>query len=268
MPRQWPIGFLLLCLIHAFAAEPAQAQATASPISVLSAIGATLSDDSIEREVRKHEFYKWEAEMRPDFQQLLYVELAFLRQACAPDARSFAVVAKSAAAGLGVPLREFVVEVYGHANVVPDAQAVVQKSLLRLAKENLGPEKVQIYVQERDKRSEARKHAVVMNLVAVLDERLDLSSEQRIEMVQSLSAHYEKYWDHYFQANGDDPEHLPTFNIESLVALLDKRQKRIWERIEEHSANNNSTWKVNRDFLGEAAEIEEIKQIIEEGQGD
>ncbi len=146
-----------------------------------------------------------EAQFRPQFQQLLYVELAFLRRACKPDAKPFAEVAKAAKADLRVPLREYVVsrsgarQVTGGGPNAADPRLEIRKLLVPLVEAKLGPEKARLYRQECDKRTEARKHAVVMNLVAALDERLVLTAQQRAKLVQSLSANYENAWDQYLE---------------------------------------------------------------------
>ena len=80
-----------------------------------------------------------EAQFRPQFRQLLYGELAFLRRACKPDAKSFAEVAKAAKAGLQVPLREYIVTHFmprqgipREAPNAPDPRSAMQKLLLPL----------------------------------------------------------------------------------------------------------------------------------------
>ena len=214
-----------------------------------------------------------EAQFRPQFQQLLYVELAFLRRVCKPDAKPFAEVAKAAKAGLHVPLREYVVSRYGarrrgrgDSNAV-DPRSEMQKLLMPLVEADLGPEKSRLYRQECDSRAEARKHAVVLNVVAALDERLLLTAQQRAKLVQSLSSNYERAWDPLLEGFAwGNQGYVPSIRDESLVPLLDERQKGVWDQ----TVKQNGQVFVGRvfgDLLGgDAAEIQEIARIAEEVQ--
>ncbi len=132
---------------------------------------------------------QWEANFRPQFEQMLYAELAFVRRSCKPDAKPFAEVAKAAKADLRAPIRQYVCAVYmpqmrpqlpGNANETSDnPRQAMQKWLTTLVEAKLGREKVRLYRDECGKRAEARKHAVIQNLVAAVDDRLVLTAAQR-----------------------------------------------------------------------------------------
>jgi hypothetical protein len=211
-----------------------------------------------------------EAQFRPQFQQLLYGELAFLRRACKPDAKPFAEVAKAAKADLRVPLREYVISWYARqrgrgGSDAADPRAEIGKLLMPLVEAKLGPEKTRLYRQECDKRAEARKHAVVVNLVAAVDERLALTTPQRAKLVQSLSANYEHAWDQYLQMNGfGNQNYLPSIRDESIVPLLDEPQKNVWRQTVKQSGQVFFGPIVQNPFGGQAEEIQEIAHIVEE----
>ena len=141
-----------------------------------------------------------EGNFRPQFQQLLYVELAFLRR-CASRTRNRLQRSPRR------PTQTFTCRCEntscrgwarqrgrGGSNAA-DPRSEMQKLLMPLVEAKLGPEKARLYRQECDQRAEARKHAVVLNVVAALDERLVLTAQQRAKLVQSLSANYENAWD-------------------------------------------------------------------------
>jgi hypothetical protein len=247
---------------------------------LLGAIANALGDDGDVNQrrvqaVEDQNIRNWEAQLRPQFQQLLYGELAFLRRVCKPDAKTFAEVAKAAKAGLQAPLRQFILARYMRRQATlpganaADPRTAIQDLLLPLAKEKLSPEKVQLYLQECDKRTEARKHTVVVNLVATLDERLVLTTQQRAKLVQSLSANYENSWDQYFEVFGFNGQNfLPSIRDESIVSLLDEQQKTVWGQTVKQSGMYLSG-QIIRDFMpGGTTELQEIARIAEEGQND
>jgi hypothetical protein len=214
-----------------------------------------------------------EAQFRPQFQQLLYTELAFLRRACAPDAKPFVEVAKAAKADLRGPLHEYVASMYGPrfqgGPTAVDPRAAMQKLIVPLVEAKLGPEKARLYRQECDKRAEARKHAVVVNLVAALDERLVLTAGQRAKLVESLSAKYENSWEsncEYFAFSG---EYLPSIPEQSIVPLLSREQKSVWRDTSSRNGQVFFGMPINRGGqFGEGAEIQEISRMVEEVKND
>ena len=255
-------------------AEPDPAQPATETGSLLGALLDTFGGQRPAPPAEDPNIRNLEAEFSPQFQQLLYVELAFLRRVCKPDAKPFAEVAKAAKADLHVPLHEYVVKLnmarqqHPLASKAADPRAGMQKLLLPLVKAKLGPAKAQVYCQECDKRSAARKHAVVVNVVAALDERLVLTAPQRAKLVQSLPANYENAWDQWLEMSAcRGQEYLPSIRDESLVPLLDEKQKSVWKQAEKLDDREVSFGLNGRDpFGGESTELQEIAHIVEEVQ--
>lgn len=214
-----------------------------------------------------------ETQFRPQFQQLLYVELASLRRECKPDANTFAEIAKGAKAEIKVPLREYAKQFWARQrgredSDAADPRAEIRKLLMPLVEAKLGPEKARLFRQECDKRAEARKHAVVINVVAALDEQLVLTAPQRAKLVESLSAHYEAEWDQYLELFAFNSRNfMPSIRDESILPLLDEQQKNIWKEI---AKQNGRIFfgQIFQDHLGGEAstEIKEIAHIAEEVQ--
>ena len=70
---------------------------------------------------------------------------------------------------------------------------------------------------------------MVLNVVAALDERLVLTAQQRAKLVQSLSANYQHAWDQLLEELAfSNQNSLPSIRDESIVPLLDDRQKSVW----------------------------------------
>jgi hypothetical protein len=258
-------------------AKPARVQPAIKKGSLLGTIADALGGDDRNDNQRRvqavadRNIRNREAALRPQFQQLLYGELAFLRRACTPDVKPFAEIARAAKADLDLPLREYATWYVTRrrdreGSNPPDPRSEMQKLLAPLVEAKLGPEKARLYRQECDKRAEARKHAVVVNVVAVLDERLVLTAQQRAKLVQSFSANYENGWDQYVEMYGMNGQVVPSIRDESIVPLLDEQQKGVWEQTTKLGRQVVSS-RIVRNLLGvQAPEIQEIARIAEEVQ--
>ncbi len=208
-----------------------------------------------------------EAQYRPQFQQMLYMELAILRRACKPDAKTFLNVARTSKADLHAPLREYAAALNTPRmrSAADDPRAAVQKMLAPLAEAKLGAEKGRLYRQECDKRLQARKHATIMNLVAALDGRLVLTSRQRGKLVESLTAKYDYSWEQYLEIYGGFNQFFPMVPESSIVPVLDEKQKSVWQ---ETAKMNGQIFFGGMFFrgaqFGEAEEIQEIARMVED----
>ncbi len=252
-------------------AQPAQPAAKKASLlgSIFDALGdAAGNGPSGIQAIDEQEVRNMEANSRPGFQLLLYVELAFLRRACKPDAKPFAEVAKAASAGLNVPLRQFAVSCYraqrgGEGVHAADPRFLMQKLLMPLVEAKLGPEKARLYRQEWDDRAEARKHAVVLNVVAALDARLALTGPQRAKLVQSLLTNYQRGWDPYLDSSGPSEwSQLPAIRDESIVPLLEGRQKSVWKQAVKQDIDDVDGDEILQNSIaGDSPEIAEIAQI-------
>jgi hypothetical protein len=239
-------------------------------------VNALTGDQDAEKRraaVQDQQFRAMEAQYRPQFQQLLYTELAFLRRACKPDQKQFVEIAKTSKAGLRAPLREYVTAVstgrMGPGMQSNDPSATVQKLLVPLAESKLGAEKARLYRQECDKRADSRKHAVVSSLVAALDERLVLTAAQRDKLVASLTPKYDNSWDSYCEMFAYNGQYLPAIPEQSIVPLLDDKQKQVWKEVSKLSGQVFFGSVVFRGAqFGEATEIQEIAQLVAEVKDD
>ena len=260
-------------------AKPAAKRGTLADAIIKAFVGDPVAEQRQAQAAQEQQLQAKEAECRPQFQQSLYIELTFLRRVCKPEAKVFLDVAKAAQMELHAPLRKYVRAVYapeiqgnvvrepGQAPPTPDdPRSAVQKMLLPLAERKMGPEKALLYRQECDKRAGARKHAAIVNLVAALDERLVLTAAQRAKLVDSLSAKYDKSWEQHFEMLGDQYWNLPRVPEQSILPLLDAKQKNVWQETvkpsgEEWSVDLVDTMEI--DDVGEVAELQEIAKMVE-----
>jgi hypothetical protein len=226
------------------------------------------------RVIQDQNLRNMEASYRPQFQQLLYAELAFMRRSCKPDEKPFVDVAKAAKADLRAPLRDYVSAMMQPRMIVngrvqapsatDDPRIAIQKMLAPLAEAKLGPEKAKLYRQECDKRAESRKHAVVMNLVAALDEHLVLNADQRAKLVESLTAKYDYSWDQFFEVYNGFDQYFPSIPEPAIVPLLDERQKSVWQDTAKLNGRVYFGMVFRGNQFGQAAELQEIAHMVED----
>jgi hypothetical protein len=239
-------------------------------------VGALTGEQDAEKRraaAQDQQFRAMEGQYRPQFQQLLFTELAFLRRACKPDDKQFLEVARASKAGLRGPLREYVAAIsaprMGPGMPNNDATASIQKLIAPLAESKLGAEKAKLYRQECDKRLDARKHAVVSKLVAALDERLVLTAVQRDKLIDSLTPKYDSSWDQYCEMFAYNGQYLPAIPEQSVMPILDEKQKHVWKEISRLSGQVFFGGMVFRGAqFGEATEIQEIAHLVEDVKDD
>ena len=255
-------------------AAPARAQPAKKGQSLINKLAGAL-EAAEDRNARNDEpnIRNLETQFVPQLQQLLYVELALLRRVCHVDQKPFVELAKAAKASLPVAVREYAVAqnaiMMGRRQNVADAvdpRSQVEQLLAPLVESTLGSEQAQLYREECDKRVESRKRAVVLNLVVTLDERLVLTAEQRAGLVQSLSSNYQNAWDQWLQISAFNTQYVPSIRDESVVPLLDERQKIVWRQTRKQDFNGVHFGQPG--ISGEAAEIQEIARLVEEASDD
>ena len=196
-------------------------------------------------------------------------ELAFLRRAGKPDAKVFLEIAKAAKAKVRVPLRQYIAATYGmpvkDARKNDNSELAMQDMLAELATAKLGPEKIKLYREECKKRTEAHQRAVAMNVVAAIDERLTLTAEQRAKLTDSLSSKYDGSWDSYCQYYAFNGQYLPTLPDQSILPLLDEKQKGVWQEISKVNGQIHFGRMVCQNQFGQTSgENQEIAHMVEE----
>jgi hypothetical protein len=75
-----------------------------------------------------------------------------------------------------------------------DGNALLRDALLAVMKKNLTADQFALYQAESEKKSEFRKHAAVGYLVESLNQDLFLSENQRHDLTDALTAHWDESW--------------------------------------------------------------------------
>ena len=109
-------------------------------------------------------------------------------------------------------------------------RAILQQEVTTIIKAKLRPKQVERYVEECEHRTARRKRAVVLNLVAKLDEDLSLSAQQREKLVESLTLGYQESWDQWLQMLAQISQFTPNIPEEYVLPALSEKQKAVWRQ--------------------------------------
>src|SRR5439155_14546295 len=94
-------------------------------------------------------------------------------------------------------------------------------------RETLPPEQAARYQKELDQRATARKHAILLNLIGMLDNALFLTTEQREQLFEILKNNWQDSWNQsqWFTLAG---QYYPPMPDAKIVPILTEPQKDIW----------------------------------------
>jgi hypothetical protein len=166
------------------------------------------------------------------FRPILRAEYHVLRIACALTPEQRKVIARAAEQVLHDAARK-----YGEAMHRPmtpaqraalDSRRLIQEGLVAAVTAQLPPEQAARYQAQLARRNAGRNQLTVRNLVARLDRDLILSPEQRNQLIQSLSSHWDDSWGQSPETFLYDNNLLPSIPDQYVVPYLSETQKRIW----------------------------------------
>ncbi len=187
------------------------------------------------------------AEYTSQFRQLLKVELLFLNAVCAPTDEQSQTIAAAGECRLKKIAEEFVAalnkmeepiaqEVDGgtvpHQPIILDPRQRIQESLSESVNQTLSSAQVALYRAELDQRNTFRKRVVLSNLVAKLDDDLVLTAEQRRQLTDSLSTHWQEPWGRLLGTMWEDGASMPNLGDDHVLPFLTETQQEVWREIE------------------------------------
>jgi hypothetical protein len=108
---------------------------------------------------------------------------------------------------------------------------MLQEALLETAKEKLPAEMSQKLADELAKRADYRKHAMIDNLVVILDKKLGLTQQQRTDIANSLAADWDDSWAPQLQIFMFDQDIIPRFPDKCISPHLQPAQKTTWDNL-------------------------------------
>lgn len=116
-----------------------------------------------------------------------------------------------------------------------DPTTDAQQQVAELIVKHLTDEQKALYQAEHDKREAFRKRAVIENLLAKLDERLDLTAEQRRKLSKTLEARWSEDWAPELEVFVHMGEYVPQIPNEYVLPHLTAEQMKLWNGLQKVS---------------------------------
>ena len=178
-----------------------------------------------------------ERQFRPQFQQMLKVEIAFIRRACDMDQAQCEAVAKAGQQCVSDVLRQCAIaqqkmEQGGfQPDSMPNAPKLMREQIAEVAMKSLRPEQIERYRRESVERAASRKLAVVRYMVAKADQTLALSTQQREKLVLALTKTYLEHWEQTMTLWMQNPQFVPSIPDPQILPLLNEKQAAVWQKM-------------------------------------
>lgn len=180
--------------------------------------------------------------IRQQFEPLMKTELSFANRVCQwTDAERIAAIA-AAKSWQRDFAREFLKN-GGQRNrgmMIVAGNQVVQrgnqgpqpeKSLADALQSKMTDEQRAAYEAERTKRDAFRAGATIDNLVAKMDQKLELTPQQRRQIRESLREDWSEDWAPPLELFVQMAEYSPAFPDEKIVQFLTPEQRALWQRV-------------------------------------
>ena len=119
----------------------------------------------------------------------------------------------------------------------PNGQQLVSERFNTLAKECLDPEQLERYSKEIAKKEEIHKTICVKNLVAMIDQQLILSPEQREKLAADLTKKWDKNWVTSLEVFMYGEQFMPPLPDDVVLTHLNTSQKEVWKATPRNGGN-------------------------------
>jgi hypothetical protein len=172
------------------------------------------------------------------FRPILQSELHFVRVVCQPTPEQYKTIKAAGEVGLNKVVTQFATTQRkmeqgrmgaGQSPEFPEPRAAIANSIIASVNRTLPAEKGARYHRELTKRAAARKRALVLNLVAKLDNDLVLSPDQREKMIEVLNKHVTDTSVKQLEVLFYGPEYFPAVPDQAITPLLTAKQLDTWK---------------------------------------
>lgn len=236
---------------------------------VLAGLNKTTADDAVPKvpanrddEVVKQVEQQFGVQFKAQFQQLLKSELHFLRVVCQPTKEQFDKITADGEGALQTVIRNVALNFRGGRRGIQgaedpgDPRAAVANALVKSAKTHLSADQVTKYQKELDHRTAARKHAIVLNLVAHADQVLVLTPDQRDKLTDILNNNWHSSWNQtqLFTYGG---QYFPAMPDAKINPILSDAQKKVWQGVQK----GNISFGIDLNFAQGIEIVEEVFEV-------
>ncbi len=136
---------------------------------------------------------------------------------------------------------------------MPNPSRLIAAGMADVVKERLSPEQAELYRVESEAKAADFKRAAVGNLVAILDEELSLTAEQRASIAGAMTAKWNDAWCGSPQVLLYGSQYFPSIPDDIIMPALNPTQRQAWEKRQKFG---NVFWG-NFGFMGNAMIEEE-----------
>jgi len=177
-----------------------------------------------------------EKQLLPQFTPLMTAELSFINRACDLNLEQRKKIKAASDTCLKVAVRKYSMAQRGIMNgrvgrgqpTVLDPNELLHQTLAKVLQETLRPEQQTAYDAELVERKAYCKRVALENVVAIIDEHLVLTIDQRRQLTESLDKNWQPSWVQSLEMLLNNNRYLPSIPDQFVVSTLNETQKQVW----------------------------------------
>jgi hypothetical protein len=177
-----------------------------------------------------------EKQFIPQFKPLLTAELSFIHRVCDLNLEQRKKIHAASDKCLQAAVRKYAVTqnmmMRGGLGRVQrtsqDPTVLLHLALAEVLNKTLQPEQRTAYDNEMALRKAYRQRAAIENVVALIDERLVLTIDQRQKLTESLNKNWQASWVQSIEMLINNNQYLPSIPDQFVVSALNDTQKKVW----------------------------------------
>lgn len=184
-----------------------------------------------------------EKQFRPHFTRLVIPELSFINRTCDLNLEQRQKIKAASDKCLDAAVRKYAMAQRGTTAgrtgrtrpVVLDPNELLHATLATVLKDTLRPDQQAAYDGELTKRAAYRQQVVIDNLIAILDERLSLTLDQRQQLAESLDKNWLSDWVQSLEMLMNTNQYVPSIPDQIVVPALNETQAQVWRSLQKRS---------------------------------
>lgn len=175
-----------------------------------------------------------EKQFSSQFKPLLTAELSFINRACDLNLQQRKKIKAASDKCLKATVRKYAMTQNGmmrgggRQSATMDPTELLHLALGKILKETLQPEQLTTYEDEMATRRAHRTRVAIENVVALIDERLVLTIDQRKKLTESLDKNWQASWVQSLEMLINNNQYLPSIPDRYVVSALNETQKKVW----------------------------------------
>ena len=177
-----------------------------------------------------------EKQFLPQFKPLLTAELSFINRVCALNLEQRKQIHAVSEKCIKTAVRKYAMAQNGlmrngfgrRLRTMPDPSELLHQALGKTLERILQPAQQAAYHDELAKRRAYRQQVAIENVVAIIDERLVLTIDQRKQLLDSLTKNWKAGWVQSAEMLMNSNQYLPSIPDAFVTSALNDTQKKVW----------------------------------------